>query len=433
MPTYERHVLFVDDEAEIRESIQALLEAGNVHVTTAEDGSDALQQMQRGLRPDVIIADIEMPVMDGFAFYQAVRANDAWLPIPFIILTAHDDKANFRRAMLLGVDEVLIKPLDAERLLLTIYNRVKRTQELTRYAEAAQETLDFVRRDVARMFTHELKTPLVSLNMVTELLTRHTGDLSSQEARDLIASLEAGNTRLNRLLRQMELLIQLDTGELPKLIRIAARPGPLWDALTAAVSRARSFSYRQRDIPVHYDPGPENGQIVAEWNSLTHALAELLSNAMAFSPPDGVVKVRQWLENGRACLSISDSGPGIPESSQGDLFRRFHQVQREKHEQQGIGMGLYLSRYIVESMGGTLKLISEEGRGTTVTISFPLFGAQPSREPPPPPAQAELPAPEEPAPSFPSSEPPAQDRPGTSDLRASVLQDDGDGNDEDSW
>ena len=375
MSTYERHVLFVDDESEMQEMIQNLLEPRGVHVSVVSDGMEALRLMRGGLRPDVILSDLELPTMDGFALLRAVRENREWAPIPFIVLTGHVDKPTVRRAMMAGVDDFITKPLDEERLLLTIYSKAKRTQELTRYAEAAHETLAYVRRDMARMFTHELRTPLVSMNMVAELLTKHSGDMTAQDAQELIETLQTGLTRLNRLSEQMVLLIQLDTGELQKLIREAATPGPLWDALNAAVSQARTFTYRQRDIDVEYRPNGISGDIRAEWKSLRHALAELLANALVFSPTDQPVTITQTLDGDAIALEIVDRGPGIPEEAQADLFRRFNQVEREKHDQQGIGMGLYLAKNIIEAGGGKLELDSVQGQGTTIHVTFPLVDA----------------------------------------------------------
>ncbi len=373
MPTYERHILIVDNDRQVQETIRGLLEPRQIQVTTATDGQEALREMLTGPPPDVIISALEMPHMNGLEFFQAVRSNEEWTSIPFIILTEHGDKASIRKAMMLGIDDYLLKPVDEERLSLVIYNRVKRTQELTRYAEAAHETLAYIRRDMARMFTHELRTPLVSLNMVVEMLTRHGGSLTEDDTRELIDTMQTGVQRLNRLIEQMVLLIQLDTGELQKLIQEASRPGPLWDALTAAVSQARTFTYRQRDIEVQYHHGNLSGEIMAEWKSLRHALAEILSNAMAFSPRDRPVVITQRREERNITLSITDEGPGIPADRRADLFRRFNQVEREKHDQQGIGMGLYLAKTIVETHGGTLDLKTQVDQGTTVTVSFPVL------------------------------------------------------------
>jgi len=149
-------------------------------VTTADDGRMALEAMHAGLAPDVIIAEMEMPGMNGLELFRAVRANNAWIAIPFIILTAHDEKPVMRQALRLGVDDFLTKPVDGERLLLTIYSKARRAQELTGYTESVHKKLEYTQRDMARMFTHELRTPLVALNMALEVLNRRGGNLSGE-------------------------------------------------------------------------------------------------------------------------------------------------------------------------------------------------------------------------------------------------------------
>ncbi len=275
MPTYERHILFVDGDLDTQESIVNLLEPRGVKVTIAQHGQTALRKIQNGLQPDIMISALDLPDMDGFDFFQAIRNDKSLIDIPFIAISSQEDKSSIRRAMTMGVDDILTKPIDEERLILTIYNRTKRTQELTRYTEFAHESLAYIRRDMARMFTHELRTPLVSLNMVLELLSRQPEGIGSEEAQEYIQTLQTGVNRLNRLVEQMVLLTQLDMGELEKLIEEAQRPGPLWDALTAAVSMARTFSHRQREVQVNYDHGEVHGEVMAEWKSLRHALAEI--------------------------------------------------------------------------------------------------------------------------------------------------------------
>ncbi len=371
MASFDRHILFVDDDVSLQKIIKHLLEPRGVRVTSADNGAIALRLMQDGLLPDVVIADMEMPEMNGLELYRAIRANNAWTAIPFIVLTAHTEKAALRQALQAGVDDFLTKPFDGERLLLTIYNKTRRAQELTNYADTAHRTLEYVRRDMARMFTHELRTPLVSLNIAIELLRTHRHDLSDADIEDTLGTLQAGVNRLNRIAEQMVMLIQLDTGELQKLIALDRKPGSLWQAVTGCTGQARQFSPRRRDVEVLFNHDETPDTILAEWRTLRHALAELLANAISFSPKGRPVIVNQWNDAGTITLVIIDAGPGIPAERRGDLFRRFNQVEREVHDQQGIGMGLFLARAIIEANGGTLALESATGEGTTVTVRFP--------------------------------------------------------------
>ncbi len=120
-----RHILFVDDDADIREVVESRLELAGISVTTAEDGIDALHYLETGLFPDIIISDIQMPNMDGFAFFSTVRQNEEWLEIPFVGLTEDMDGTIARRARILGMTDFLRKPFDSDELLTTIYNKTK--------------------------------------------------------------------------------------------------------------------------------------------------------------------------------------------------------------------------------------------------------------------------------------------------------------------
>jgi two-component system KDP operon response regulator KdpE len=122
-----RHVLFVDDDAEIIEMVEALLEPRGVNVTTAPDGVEALALLESGLRPDIIIADVAMPNMDGFDLFRAVRDNDTWKDIPFVLVTGNDDRANLSRALMLGSDDYLIKPFLPDELLARVESVLRRT------------------------------------------------------------------------------------------------------------------------------------------------------------------------------------------------------------------------------------------------------------------------------------------------------------------
>ncbi|MBI5931821.1 MAG: polysaccharide biosynthesis tyrosine autokinase [Chloroflexi bacterium] len=120
-----RHILFVDDDADIREVVENRLELAGISVTTAEDGIDALHHLETGLFPDIIISDIQMPNMDGFAFFSTVRQNEEWLEIPFVGLTEDMDGTIARRARILGMTDFLRKPFDSDELLETIYSKTK--------------------------------------------------------------------------------------------------------------------------------------------------------------------------------------------------------------------------------------------------------------------------------------------------------------------
>jgi putative two-component system response regulator len=122
-------ILVVEDHDILREGLQILLETEGYKVLSAVHGLDALQQMEVA-SPDLILSDISMPEMDGFAFYEAVRQRSDWVTIPFIFLTARGERDDVFASKKLGVEDYLVKPVDTKELVATIHSRVERSQQL---------------------------------------------------------------------------------------------------------------------------------------------------------------------------------------------------------------------------------------------------------------------------------------------------------------
>jgi putative two-component system response regulator len=122
-------ILIVDDNETLREGLKALLEQGAYDVLSAGDGREALKIMEANL-PDLILSDIIMPVMDGYEFFQAVRARSEWVSIPIIFLTARRDREDVFIGKKLGAEDYLIKPVNRGELIRTVRSRLTRKGQL---------------------------------------------------------------------------------------------------------------------------------------------------------------------------------------------------------------------------------------------------------------------------------------------------------------
>jgi putative two-component system response regulator len=122
-------IMIVEDHDILREGLQILLEAEGYKVLSAVHGLDALQQMETN-SPDLILSDISMPEMDGFAFYEAVRHRSDWITIPFIFLTARGEREDVFASKKLGVEDYLVKPVDTKELVAAVHSRLERSQQL---------------------------------------------------------------------------------------------------------------------------------------------------------------------------------------------------------------------------------------------------------------------------------------------------------------
>ena len=119
-------VLFVDDDPSVLESVQDILKLSGYSTTIAKNGVEALYAMKKSM-PDIIVSDIMMPEMNGYAFYEAVRENSEWSAIPFIFMRARGEKKDIHRGHQSGAAYYVTKPIDTEDLLVAIQSRLERT------------------------------------------------------------------------------------------------------------------------------------------------------------------------------------------------------------------------------------------------------------------------------------------------------------------
>lgn len=122
-------ILVVEDNDVMRQGLQVLLEDSGYDVVTAVHGREALDQMAWHM-PDLILSDISMPEMDGFTFFEAVRARPEWVSIPFIFLTARGERQDTFIGRRLGAEDYLVKPITQEELITTVQSRLARNQQL---------------------------------------------------------------------------------------------------------------------------------------------------------------------------------------------------------------------------------------------------------------------------------------------------------------
>jgi putative two-component system response regulator len=122
-------LLIVEDNPVLREGLQEMLELEGFNIQTASNGREALEKMA-SFTPDLILSDIAMPEMDGYAFFKAVRDNPDWISIPFMFLTARGEKQDILAGKDLGADDYLVKPLTREELLTAVRARLGRSQQL---------------------------------------------------------------------------------------------------------------------------------------------------------------------------------------------------------------------------------------------------------------------------------------------------------------
>lgn len=363
-------ILVIEDEKYLLEDITELLEYSDFEVQGVSSGLKGVQ-LAEAYVPDLIICDIMMPDIDGYQVLEEIRANPYTANVAFIFLTAKADRDSLRQGMELGADDYLTKPFTSGELLTAINTRLNRHQLMALQTEQKMEN---VKRQLTRMVTHELRTPLISINTVVDVISRQLGQLDPSEMQELLDSISAGSKRLSHRVEQLVFITQLEAGMLTReLIARDGMPMSLWDMLVAANNLARRFSDQPPpDVTVQFHDHDHESHVMCNPPALKQALAELIANAIKFSPQGGQVDITQWRSGGKVMISIFDQGPGIPEDQLAEALRDFSQLNRESQEQQGMGMGLSLAHRIIDVHGGKLDILSIVDKGTQVTIGLPV-------------------------------------------------------------
>lgn len=143
LPMPSKNILLVDDDHKTRQGIAQILQIENYSILQATDGNEALQLLER-FNPDLIISDLDMPNLDGIQFYKEIRNNSDWTTIPFIFLAGSNSLDKIRTGQELGVEDYLLKPIEADNLIRTIHGKLLRAAELE-VAHIGQVYLDTVK------------------------------------------------------------------------------------------------------------------------------------------------------------------------------------------------------------------------------------------------------------------------------------------------
>ncbi|MEP6762908.1 MAG: ATP-binding protein [Gemmatimonadaceae bacterium] len=232
-------------------------------------------------------------------------------------------------------------------------------------AEAQQASKS--KSEFLAIMSHELRTPLSAIAGYAELLQLGLrGDLNDAQKQDL-SRIQANQVHLLRIINDILDLAQVESGQL----QVDARPIALRDVFTdlepiiLPIVESRNISYA-----VHAEVEPL--MVLAERERLTQVLVNLVANAARFTEAGGSVSIHGQVQDGRVKLHVTDTGIGIAPEKQETVFLPFVQVDASSSRKtQGTGLGLTISRRIVEAMKGTLSLQSELGVGSTFTLDIP--------------------------------------------------------------
>ncbi|RZJ24126.1 MAG: PAS domain S-box protein, partial [Haliea sp.] len=226
--------------------------------------------------------------------------------------------------------------------------------------------IDRMKSEFVSTVSHELRTPLTSIRGSLGLISGGVAGVLPEAARKLVAIASSNCERLIRLINDILDIEKIESGKM----RLDVQPLDLGPLLSQVLAANEHYGAGQAGFRLTLPEGPL--LVKADSDRLVQVLTNLLSNAMKFSPADVPVEVSLTRAGPRARVEVRDHGPGIPEEFRQRIFQKFSQADAsDTRAKGGTGLGLNISRAIIERLGGNIGFVTEAGQGTTFFFELP--------------------------------------------------------------
>lgn len=357
-------LLVVDDTEDNLDLLEFALKKKPIHMLRASSGMECLEIALRE-QPDIILLDIQMPEMDGFQTMERLRADPRTAKIPVIFLTAaRKDPQSIAQGILAGAEEYLTKPIDVDELIA----RVRSIYKVT----ATERELQKLRSQFMAMLVHDLRTPLtVMLGGVDYVLgVAEEHQPLDQDAKDILVRMMNSTAAMIGLVNELLDLSKYEAGQ----IKLEKKPVSVQEFITRSLHLVK-LQFKRKHIELHTSFVSDLPFIEIDAKKFEQVLSNLLGNALKFTPSGGKVTVSARCDAAgkHVLIDVIDTGVGMKSEELMYLFEHYRQASSsEKTKEKGTGLGLAICKLIVTAHGGTISVVSEEGKGSTFTIAMPI-------------------------------------------------------------
>jgi signal transduction histidine kinase len=366
-------ILVIDDEEVVLDSCTQVLDGDDCRVTTASNGAEGLKRLDEA-PPDLVFLDLKMPGLSGLEVLERIRAKHPMMVV--IVITGYATVSSAVEAMKKGAFDFLPKPFAPEELRL-IARRGLDHSHLVQQTVALRQEKEMLRENFAAIVSHELKSPLGALQQNLYALAGELEDQLSEEQKQRFARLQA---RLDDLLNLIHSWLRVFSVDINRL-KDTFKPIGVGGIIAQAVESVQPHATRKA-LEIETTVAAGLPRINGDQGSLTEVVTNLLSNAVKYSFPNTKIRVRAEAQNSDVLVSVADSGVGIAQEDLPHLFQDFSRGQAQPEGVSGCGLGLAISRRIVEVHGGSIGVESQPGKGSTFTIRLPAAQAVPEPGPP---------------------------------------------------
>jgi len=351
-------ILVIEDDSKLRANICELLVSENYDVENAENGLIGLEKVSKYC-PDLIISDIMMPQMNGYELLKKLLKSPETATIPLIFLSAKAEPEHLREGMNLGADDYLFKPFRITDLLNAVETRLKKK-------EVTEQRIREVHEQVSRKIPHELRTPLVPILGLSEMIDEET-DVS--EIKEMAKVIKSNGKKLHQKIEKFILYNDLVIEEKKNQKKEPIFEGTIFneDVIYECLSELEEKLKPNERVKINV----ELAKLKLPEFYLTTVIKELIENSLKYSEENSQVIVEGRNNEDFYHLSVSDRGRGMAENELNSI-KAFEKFGKQQFTEPGFGLGLTIVKKIVNAYHCNFSIKSELNNYTHSEIIMPL-------------------------------------------------------------
>jgi two-component system sensor histidine kinase/response regulator len=355
-------ILIIDDEEVVLDSCTQILKGSGHLIATAADGTKGLQILQE-FHPDLVFVDLKMPGISGFEVLERIHELDS--TIVTVVITGFATVSSAVDAMKKGAYDFLPKPFTPDEFRLITRRGLER-RRLVLEAISLRREKELLREQFASIVSHELKAPLGAVQQNLFALEFELANLLNESQKEKLERIKIRIEELLKLINSWLRVISVDINKLKEGFTSIDATVPIQNALESIQTLAA-----RKNIEVVTSFDTQLPQITGDALSLSEVFVNIIGNAIKYSPDGTTVHVKTRRQGDAIQVSVKDSGIGISPEDLPHIFEGFYRG-KSGQATAGHGIGLAVSRQIVDAHGGSITVDSELGKGTTFVVGLPV-------------------------------------------------------------
>ena len=357
-------ILIIDDEEIVLDSCTHILAHSGYQIVTARNGTLGLEMLEQE-KPDLIFVDLKMPGISGMEVLEKVQEFDSTI-VP-IVITGFATVSSAVDAMKRGAYDFLPKPFTPDEMRI-IARRAIDKRRLVLETIALRREKEMLREQFAAIVSHELKSPLGAVQQSMYGLVSDLEDKLSDEQKSKIERLQSRIADLIKLVNTWLRAISVDIST----IRENFAPTSIVEVVSKAVENVQQHAVR-KDIKIETALKEPFASINGNEVTLVEALVNIIGNGVKYTQMGGCITITAREEDNKILVEIKDNGVGIAPDDIPHIFDDFYVGGKKPENERRSGVGLAITKRIVEAHDGFITVDSEQGKGSTFTIHLPVL------------------------------------------------------------